>query len=207
MIDPPPISLQEPDTARARLMAEALRVFARDGFDGASTRDIAKSAGVNHSLIPYHFGSKEGLWRETMARLLAAFGARLQSAEATRSGETAVNHLRGLIRAFVVFCSEYPEFHRVMTAEWAQGAPRIRWLGEAHVKPVSELSIQLIAAAQKDGAVVGGDPVRLHYAMIGAAVTAFAMAPEYKMLCGRDPRTPNGIEETVRIVERMLFAS
>jgi hypothetical protein len=94
-----------------------------------------------------------------------------------------------------------------MTAEWAQGAARIRWLGETHVKPVSRNMIALIEAAQRDGVVAPGDPVRLQYAVIGVAVTAFAMAEEYKMLCGRDPRTPDGIEETVRIVERMLMRS
>lgn len=206
MIDPQPISLREADTARARLMSEALRIFARDGFDGASTRVIAKAAGVNHSLIPYHFGSKDGLWRETMAEVLEAFGASLMDVSTKKSGQSAAERLRVLIRAFVVFCAERPEFHRVLTAEWAQGAARIRWLGETHIKPVSDMAIKLIASAQKEGAVVAGDPVRLHYAMIGASVTAFAMAPEYKMLCGRDPRTPNGIEETVRIVERMLLS-
>lgn len=186
-------------------MAEALKVFARDGFEGASTRDIARAAGVNHSLIPYHFGSKDGLWRETMAELLGAFAHVQTEASALAGLASPGERLRSALKEFVRFCAERPEFHRVMTAEWAHGAERIRWLGETHVKPVSRRMVALIEAAQRDGDVVDGDPVRLHYAAIGVAVTAFAMAPEYKMLCGRDPRSAAGIKETVRIVERMLF--
>lgn len=186
-------------------MTEALIAFARDGFDGASTRDIAAAAGVNHSLIPYHFGSKDGLWREAMADTLQAFRSAFSPEQSGLDRIDTAERLRSLIRSFVQFCANRPEFHRIMTAEWAHGDARIRWLGEVHVKPVSMMAIQIIANAQEEGLVVQGDPVRLHYAMIGTAVTAFAMAPEYKMLCGRDPRTPGGIEETVRIIERLLF--
>lgn len=194
----------EEGTARARLMTEALKIFARDGFEGASTRDIAAAAGVNHSLIPYHFGSKDGLWRETMSELIAGFRQALEQPAASRT-ETPGARLRATIRSFVLFCAERPEFHRVMTAEWAQGTDRIRWLGETHIKPVSQRMIALIAAAQRSGEAVAGEPIRLNYAVIGVAATAFAMAKEYKMLCGRDPRTPDGIEETVRIIERLLL--
>jgi len=41
------------------LIAEKL--FAEEGFDGASVRTIAKAAGVNVAMISYYFGSKEKL--------------------------------------------------------------------------------------------------------------------------------------------------
>ena len=46
---------------RARLIEAALDVFGRLGFEGASTRQIAKEAGANLAAIVYHFGSKEAL--------------------------------------------------------------------------------------------------------------------------------------------------
>jgi TetR/AcrR family transcriptional regulator len=195
----------EQDSGRERLMTEALRIFARDGFAGASTREIAEAAGVNHSLIPYHFGSKDGLWRETMSALLDLFRAAQEAADAAHAGAPPVDKLRASIRAFVAFCAARPEFHRVMTAEWASKSERIKWLGETYVKPLSRRMIALIQEGQRQGLVTAGDPVRLHYAMIGTATTAFVMADEYKMLCGRDPRTQAGIEDTVSIIERMLI--
>jgi AcrR family transcriptional regulator len=44
------------------LLAAAIRVFARDGFEGASIREVAGVAGMNTSLISYHFGGKAGLY-------------------------------------------------------------------------------------------------------------------------------------------------
>lgn len=50
---------------RARILASAERMFADHGIDGASMRRIALDAGVPTTLIAYHFGSKEGLYRAT----------------------------------------------------------------------------------------------------------------------------------------------
>lgn len=41
----------------------AREVFSRKGLDGATVKEIADAAGVNVSLISYHFDGKEGLYR------------------------------------------------------------------------------------------------------------------------------------------------
>jgi TetR/AcrR family transcriptional regulator, regulator of cefoperazone and chloramphenicol sensitivity len=46
---------------RTQLIEAALDVFGRLGYEGASTREIAKAAGANLAAIVYHFGGKEGL--------------------------------------------------------------------------------------------------------------------------------------------------
>lgn len=49
------------EATRRRLIDAALDAFGKYGFDGASTRAIAKAANANLAAIPYHFGGKEGL--------------------------------------------------------------------------------------------------------------------------------------------------
>jgi len=46
---------------RAQLIDAALDVFGRLGYEGASTREIAKAANANLAAIVYHFGGKEAL--------------------------------------------------------------------------------------------------------------------------------------------------
>lgn len=53
--------MAESDTKKKILQA-AKNLFAKNGFEGASTRDIVSAAGVNISLIAYYFGSKENLF-------------------------------------------------------------------------------------------------------------------------------------------------
>lgn len=51
-----------------RILDTADRIFARDGFSGASTRAIATAANANIGLLSYYFGSKEGLFDAVVAR-------------------------------------------------------------------------------------------------------------------------------------------
>lgn len=47
--------------SRILLLKAAIRLFAEKGYEGASIRDISDAAGVNSSLISFHFGGKAGL--------------------------------------------------------------------------------------------------------------------------------------------------
>ena len=51
-----------------RILNAAEELFSRRGFFGASLRDIAKEAGVQMSLVNYHFGPKEDLFRQVVRR-------------------------------------------------------------------------------------------------------------------------------------------
>ncbi|MEU7855556.1 helix-turn-helix domain-containing protein [Nonomuraea sp. NPDC049141] len=48
-------------TARARIRDAALRHFGEHGFERATIRGIAETAGVSSGLVRHHFGSKEAL--------------------------------------------------------------------------------------------------------------------------------------------------
>ena len=50
-------------TARARIREAALRHFAEEGYERATVRAIARSAGVSPGLLRHHYGSKEELRR------------------------------------------------------------------------------------------------------------------------------------------------
>lgn len=50
-----------PSNSRMLLLKAAIRLFAKKGYEGASIREIAEAAGVNSSLISFHFGGKAGL--------------------------------------------------------------------------------------------------------------------------------------------------
>lgn len=47
---------------RGQIMRAATRLFARQGFQGTTTREIAERAGVNEAIIFRHFAGKEDLY-------------------------------------------------------------------------------------------------------------------------------------------------
>ena len=59
---PRPTKPDRGDVTREKLLTSSIDVFGRYGFDGATTRMLAETAGVNLQAIPYYFGGKEGLY-------------------------------------------------------------------------------------------------------------------------------------------------
>jgi AcrR family transcriptional regulator len=86
-------------STRERILDAAERLFAARGFAAASVREITTAAGANIAAVNYHFGSKDGLYRETVVRRLRAQrDARLAVIAAVMSA--GVPTLEDLLREF-----------------------------------------------------------------------------------------------------------
>ncbi|GMV99711.1 MAG: hypothetical protein AMXMBFR84_08500 [Candidatus Hydrogenedentota bacterium] len=70
------------DKTRANLLNAAEALFANQGFDGTSTREIAERSGANLALIKYYFGSKEGLLEALLDERSAGLAEELEAVPA-----------------------------------------------------------------------------------------------------------------------------
>lgn len=93
---------------RAQLIEAALDVFGRLGFEGATTREIAKAADANLAAIVYHFGGKEALYLAVAEHVATGIAEKIGPALAVASDpgtamtpETARMALAGLVDTFV----------------------------------------------------------------------------------------------------------
>jgi AcrR family transcriptional regulator len=64
-----------PGEARSLLLKAGRELFASKGYAGASTRDIARRAEVSEALLFRHFGSKAGLFEESIIEPFRGFVA------------------------------------------------------------------------------------------------------------------------------------
>lgn len=58
-------------STRDRLIRAASRLFADNGYRGASVRDICNHAGANPGAVSYHFGGKRQLYRTALRQAAA----------------------------------------------------------------------------------------------------------------------------------------
>lgn len=59
------------DATRAAILSSARGAFARAGYDGVGVREIAAGAGVSAMMVNRYFGSKEQLFAEVVAAVMA----------------------------------------------------------------------------------------------------------------------------------------
>ncbi|ETD23520.1 TetR/AcrR family transcriptional regulator [Helicobacter macacae] len=67
-------------STKEAILDTALELFALQGYDATSTRQIAQKSNANLSAISYHFGSKEGLYRASFYHCFGFVEAILESA-------------------------------------------------------------------------------------------------------------------------------
>lgn len=191
---------------RERILRAALRAFAQRGFDGASTREIASAAGMNHGLIRHHFGSKLKLWQAAVDRAFADMEAGLAAVLDDPSIADDRERAARLVRGHVHYVAQNPEFVHLMLEEGKRRGPRMRWIADRHVKPLYEALRGLLERAQARDVLPSGVPaVHLFYALAGAVGLFFHQAEECRRVAGVDPFAPEAVDRHARVVERLLL--
>ena len=186
-------------------MAAAIEAFASDGFEGASTRQIAKLAGENQGLITYHFGSKENLWRAAVDALFGGFRAELESRMEVLADAEIRTRIRLLIYFFVRYSARHPEQMRLMVQEGKADSERTEWLVDRHLKPMYAYFSAQVCEAQAAGVLPPSPVVHLFYALVGATSLIFTHAPESKRLAGVDPMEESAIEAHAETICNLML--
>ncbi len=190
---------------RLKIIRSALSEFARLGFDDASTRGIAEAADVPHSLVIYHFHSKEELWYEAVKQAVQWYARRNLGVVGPVKEGDPVRRLKRNFAHYIRFSAEHPDFFRMLTHENTVGSERLEWLVTNHVGPTLAHMTELIRRAQALGAFVEGDPLSLLYLFLGSATSPYRSAREIELLTGQTPNTESAIKRHIELCERLFF--
>jgi len=89
---------------RDKILHSAWKLFAEDGFENVSVRDITNDAEVNLASVSYHFGGKSGLIQEIILKVLVPINkqrVKLLKEAGDRAGGIENVSLHDVIESFV----------------------------------------------------------------------------------------------------------
>jgi AcrR family transcriptional regulator len=104
------------DERRESILDAALTEFARRGYSGASTDEIARGAGISQPYLFRLFGTKKELFMASAARCLGDTLAKFQEAAAGKQGEEA---LCAIGQAYNDLITEHPDYLRAQMQSYA----------------------------------------------------------------------------------------
>lgn len=158
-------------TARTRILLEAVRLFGRQGYAATSVREVVEAAGVTKPTLYYYFRNKEDLYREAVE--LQIVGLRWLVDRACTGSGTVRQRLREFLVAYVHGAVESPDSVRLMMASAAgSGQPRVDVFERTHAEYVR------LERLVRDGIDAGElrrgiDPAVAVSMLVGAANAAF----------------------------------
>jgi TetR/AcrR family transcriptional regulator len=109
------------DKLEADIVAEAVRVFAENGYEGASIATVADNAGLSKQNLMYYFPTKQALYQRVLADVLDEWLARMDTLADPE--QEPRDMLRAYVKAKLRFSREQPWASRVYAMEVISGAP------------------------------------------------------------------------------------
>jgi len=192
---------RDPERTRKNIIDCATVAFSKGGYNGTSLTDILEDAGVNKRMVYHYFGNKEGLYREVhleqWKRLEDWFAEAL-----TRSSQGKAFSLQSeallleAISIFHEFIGGNPVFVRLLMWDGLEGGQVSRSLWKSIRGQLYQRMEMLIQGAQEAGLLSKElKPDHLVVSVMGEISFYFAYANSLRDIFGRDPLTPQAVEE------------
>jgi len=143
---------------KEKIMKAAEKVFAGNGFRGATTAAIAEEAGLPKANIHYYFGTKAKLYRAVLDDIIALW---LSSFREIGENDDPATTLADYIRAKMALSQNRPNASKVFANELIRGAPRISSYLETELKDWVEEKAAILDHWIEEGRMAPVDSKRL----------------------------------------------
>lgn len=156
---------------RAQLLDVAIDLFARKGFAGTTTREIASAAGVTEAIIFRHFATKQDLYK-------AILDSRVESPNGQDWFNGFRQHMdnnddeglfRALLTAIIRSKREDTRFERLLLHAALEGHELAVMHHQQCAMPVGAQLMEYVARRQQEGALRNFDPKAVIFAVAGIA--------------------------------------
>lgn len=190
--------------ARGRILSIALKAFADRGFDGVSTTELAKAAGVTQPLIHYHFKSKKALWQTVVRNSFAVLNEEYIQPMHRISGLSSIELAEKSIENFVSFVARRTEFVQILMSESTQHTQRLEWLVSELLEPCMQDLRSAYSDGVQSGVLVEMPTAQLVSLVLGAASQFFVMGSLNQALFNVDVRDKENADIHIATVVKML---
>ncbi len=170
--------------SRGAILKAARTVFARSGFDGASTREVADIACVNNAMIYYHFKDKVELYRAVLVDSFSALD-RIWEHEIFRGNAPVREKIEKYIEEFIRFQHSNDELRRICSMELVSCGENCRWLGKNLYSNSYVKLAAILKAGMKSGELKKVNPTLAIATLIGMIIHSFILLPVAEPVTGK----------------------
>ena len=182
---------------REKLLSAAITAFTTLGYEGASLREVERSAGVGRGLIAHHFSNKEELWKECVNWLMARFRDELDRVQRHLSDVSPPERARVLLKTYIRFAARHPEYVRLLILSGNDRSERVKWMVDTWLRPNLAFYDRLTGS---DVDPHPSDRAMANYAFMGAASMVFTLPVETWLVYGVDVTDDDFIEQYADLV-------
>jgi AcrR family transcriptional regulator len=142
---------------KKQILKAVQRVFARKGFEGATSRELAQEAGISEALMFRHFPSKEALYRAVIDDAAAPYAEELERLASLEPSSSSLIHVVHFLTSLLLRVSKNPERENIMRLSARSLTEDGAFARTMHVECVNK-TLDMIESSIK-AAIASGDIV------------------------------------------------
>lgn len=185
-----------------RILDAAESVFAEAGFNGATTAEIARRAGIPKANLHYYFKTKDDLYEQVLTGIVNTW---LHTADEITAEADPAHALAHYITAKIELAREQPIPSRVFANEVIHGAPHLGTYLGSELRSWVEAKAKVIRGWITAGKMREVDPRHLLF-MIWASTQTYAdFAAQISAVLGRDQLSQQEYKAVARQVTEIIL--
>jgi TetR/AcrR family transcriptional regulator len=185
-----------------RILEAAESVFAEAGFNGATTAEIARRAGIPKANLHYYFNTKDELYQQVLTGIINTW---LHTADEITAEADPACALAHYITAKIELARSQPIPSRVFANEIIHGAPHLGTYLGTELRNWVDSKAKVIKGWIAAGKMREVDPRHLLF-MIWASTQTYAdFASQISAVLGRDQLSQQEYEAVARQVTEIIL--
>jgi AcrR family transcriptional regulator len=164
-------------TAQQRILSAAVELFSKQGYNGASTRDIAKLADVNEVTVYRYHTTKRLLFVAAVESELSKISLGADAISGLVNARDARTALRGLFELIAGTVARHPEMARLLQFAALEMGEELGQICEKHLEGLLGLGTDYVNRWIEPGESFCGDPRLVILAFVSTVVGADSFYP------------------------------
>lgn len=193
------------DKLEADIVAEAVRVFAECGYEGASIATVAENAGLSKQNLMYYFPTKQALYQRVLDDVLDEWLDRMDLL--ADPAQEPRDMLRAYIQAKLRFSREHPWASRVYAMEVISGAPLYGEQIRSRVVPLLRKDIEVFERWIEEGRIAPVNATHLLFAIWAMTQSYADFSAQMALVLNRKQLTRKDFDDAEKLIIDMVLCA
>jgi TetR/AcrR family transcriptional regulator len=193
------------DKLEADIVAEAVKVFAESGYEGASIATVADNAGLSKQNLMYYFPTKQALYQRVLDDVLDEWLERMD--KLANPDQEPHDMLRAYIQAKLRFSREHPWGSRVYAMEVISGAQMFGEQIRERVVPLVRKDIEVFERWIAEGRIAPVNATHLLFAIWAMTQSYADFSTQMALVLNRKQLTKKDFDDAEKMIVDMVLCA
>ncbi|SFV61815.1 Transcriptional regulator, TetR family [hydrothermal vent metagenome] len=156
---------RDAEATKAKIIQNAMLLFAKNGYDATTADEIAQACGVNKAMLFYYYKNKAGLYAAVMSHVLDAIHEEIITKD--KCCVSPVADLEAFIKTYATYCDNNPYVSSLILRELSDSGAHLPEMMFASLRKLFGLLSEILREGEKQGLFYNIEPMIIHFMIVG----------------------------------------